>query len=308
MKKHIVLLGNSSGLPALIEDLRAHDQESDITLVASDSQWPYYRHLLPQLIAKEISPVQALVKPVSFYTDNKVQPLFDKKVTKVNFRKGQLVLEEKELVLDFDVLVISSLPDRKLPDIKGVNKTGIYAMDQAGAVNLFIKELPFIETAVIQSSSVFAAETAAAIQKREKEALIIADSAQKKFSMLPEGIRLIEDNPIQEVLGESDARAVRLKSGKVVACDAILFGELDPHFRLFQDTPVNLQERILVDAGFRTSQENIFAMDEALQGAACTYLEEGQAYIQRVSDQARVIASQILGLKASVSAQEQLAP
>ncbi len=303
MNKKIIILGNSSGIPALIESIRIHDVESDITLVSPDGQWPYDRNLLVPLLAKEISPSQALIKSAEFYAQNKVEAVFDKKVTKINFRKNQITLGEKEAVLDYDILVVSSLPERKLPDIKGVNKEGVWALGQLAAVSQFIKELPFIETLVIQSSSSFGLKMAEAALKREKEVILLTDSTLKTSSAAPsEGIRCVEDNPLMEVLGETDVRAVRLKSGKVLACDAVFFGELSPHFRLFQDTAVSVQERIVVNGELKSSVDNVYAFDEAIEGASWDYLEK-EDHNQTIIEQARLLASQITGAPAQAQTQ-----
>jgi len=310
MKKKIIILGNSIGVVKLIEDIRLADQESEIILLCPDGQLPYHRQRLAELVAKEISLDQILVKPPDFYVQNNVTQIFEKKITKINFRKSQITLEEKEIILDYDVLAIASLPDKKMLDIKGINKTGIYVLDSLADINQFLKELPFIDTVTIQSNSSVGLKMAQAIRKIEKEVLLVVESPQvthaETFSpstLQEQGIRLMQDNPIIEILGEGDARAVRFKSEKVIASDAIFFGELNPNFRLFQDTSLSLQDRIVVDATYKTNIDNVYALDEAIEDVTPLIFKTPDVYATKACEQVRVVVAHMNGLQLSLSTQ-----
>ena len=88
------------------------------------------------------------------------------------------------------------------------------------------------------------------------------DAAQWLVGRFEEiGVRIIRGNPLTEILGDGDAKAVRLKSGKVFATDIVIFVEMDEDLRLFSGSELQMASQIYVDRSFRSNIKSIFALD-----------------------------------------------
>jgi NAD(P)H-nitrite reductase large subunit len=128
---------------------------------------------------------------------------------------------------------------------------------------------------VIQSDSFSGLQAAAALLKREKEVILVPPGEnfmigyfdtgtmawlQEKFAET--GLRVLTDNPIKEVLGDKEAKAVRLKTGKIFSAEIILFMETGEDLRLFSDSGIPMGRAIEVDEDFRAGGvDNVFAVD-----------------------------------------------
>ncbi|HBR15217.1 MAG TPA: hypothetical protein DD723_06720 [Candidatus Omnitrophica bacterium] len=275
--KRIVILGNSVAGVKAIEEIRSADASSEITLITFEAYYPYNREAFPSLIAREILGDQVLYKPKKFYDTHRVNVLRDKKISKINLRKNKIFTEEKECV-DFDDLLLTDLPVHKFPDIKGTHKSGVFGMKRLNDINRILEVLPLIDAVVIQSDEFIGLQMAAALVKRGKEVILILSENNLIESLLEsgtarwlfadleaKGMRILRENAIAEILGEGDVKAVRLRSGKVIATQMVIFGQTCPDFRILAESDLRIQQRICVDAKFQTSLPHVFAVDQVCE-------------------------------------------
>ena len=272
--KKIVILGCSSAVAKVIETVRAVDQTSEFSLVTFEEHLPYQRHLFPEFVTKSRTYEEILSKPSSFYKDHHVNLISNKKISRINFRKSLIVMEENEQ-LNYDILVITETGEYKFPDIKGVNKFGAFGIKTFTEVNQIINQLSFVDTIVIRSTLWSGIKMAGAFQQRGKEVILVIPQDHQVLAQLDpqvvgtilrsleeKGIRVYPENDIVEILGNGEVKAVRLKSKKVIATEIVIFDHTKVNFRFFTDTPLKINEKICVDHFFRTNLQNVYALDE----------------------------------------------
>ena len=67
------------------------------------------------------------------------------------------------------------------------------------------------------------------------------------------GIRVFSENAVEEILGEAEVKAVKLKSGKVLACDTVIFDEARADIRMLSEPTLTDQDQIAIEESFRPS-------------------------------------------------------
>jgi nitrite reductase (NADH) large subunit len=75
-------------------------------------------------------------------------------------------------------------------------------------------------------------------------------------------LRLLRGNTIGEILGDKDAKAIRIKDGKVISAQVIIFADCNEDLKLFTDTGLQINNGIEVNDQFRTNVDSIFALDQ----------------------------------------------
>jgi NAD(P)H-nitrite reductase large subunit len=86
----------------------------------------------------------------------------------------------------------------------------------------------------------------------------------KKFENA--GVEILTGRDIVEIVGNGDLKAVKLDSGKVIACSILVVGKgVNPNIDLIKDTQINIDKGILVDEYMKTSIPNIFAAGDVTQ-------------------------------------------
>ncbi|HOW34888.1 MAG TPA: FAD-dependent oxidoreductase [Candidatus Omnitrophota bacterium] len=315
--KKIVVLGNSIAAIRALEEIRVADQESEITVFSYEAHFAYRRHLLADLLEKDAPQEKVFYKPNDFYKDKKINVIFDKKIGRVDFKKSRVITEEKEQ-FPYDVLIIADGAD-KFPEIKGVSKAGVFSLKRLSGIKDILTIIPVIDTVVVEGNSIAALKVAAGLRKRGKEVLLVIPNEYLLSSLIDRdpseilakhleesGVRIVKENSISEILGDNDVKAVRLKSGKVLAAQAVMFDEVSPDLKLFTDSVLEIDQRIPVDTGLRTNLENVFALDRMVKDAGLDGWDDCEISLLSLAEQGRVAGCIIGGQEASFSVPSRL--
>ncbi|MDP2654824.1 MAG: FAD-dependent oxidoreductase [Candidatus Omnitrophota bacterium] len=271
----IVVLGQSPAAIKTIETLRASGRQDPVFLISSDSAWPYLRGMFPDFLAGDLTEKQLFSSSSGDLARLGIETVLNQKVTRINLKRKKIFFEDRES-LDFENLVIADTEATKLPPVKGANKTGVFGCRLFKEIQDIVKAVPFIEAAAVPSGTFWGLKLSLAILKRKKEAMWIIPEDRIFPDWLPaeisaafldalerQGLRVISGTAISEVLGDSDAKAVRLKTGKVIAAEMVIFPDAGPDFRLFADTELAVNGQVTVDEQGRTNMSGIFAVDQA---------------------------------------------
>lgn len=281
--KRILVLGSSIAGVKAIEEIRRSEPDCEATIV-TDGGYPYDRGLFLPVLAKEIDYKKLFYKPSDYYEKNRVNVVVGQRIVRVNLKKCKVTTDDKQ-AFEGDILIITDAPSYKLPEIRGINKNGVYSLQSLKELDQVLDFLPLIDTVVVQSDSNRGAAIAAAFLKRGKEViwavtsdqitqdLLAADTTGKLAGAAQENkLRVVAGNPIAEILGEGDVKAIRLRSGKVLATQIIIFPDAAADMKLFTDPAVTIDGKIRVNEQFQTGVEGVFALD-----AASVSTDPGQA-------------------------------
>ncbi len=273
----LVIIGQSPAVVAVIKKIRENAEERDITLISADGERPYDRSLFAKLIARKVKDKDLFCEAEEFYTANKVELILDKEITRLNFNRCKIFLADRAHV-DYDDLIIADAPQPRLPEKKGIRKVGVFHLARLDAVRRLIKYLPFTETAVVEAVSLVGIETALALKENGKDVIIVTsedqvmsgilgeDGARLLFKLLEKrGIRVFTGSAIEDILGDVELKAVRLKSGKVLACEMVVFDDVAPDLRFLAESDLVVSERITVKATMQTNLPHVWAIDTVIE-------------------------------------------
>jgi len=279
--KRIVFLGSAPSAVLTMESVRKQNKDVEIVYFPSEQNLAYHRNLLTSYLRDEVKLKGVLIQPTEFYEKNNIRIMEGRQIVRINLHRRQIVLQEKEVVC-FDKLVVTDVPDFKFPEIKGSKKVGVYAADRLDDMERIVNLVPFLDEIVIQSDDEIGEEIARVLAEKKKEVILIKPLTQapQEPAEAPapeptaEDAAKAEDEPteqaeqhlcvlygvqIEEILGDNDAKAVRLNNGKVYASDMVIFTQTAPHLRLFYETSLEINDRICVDDRFQTSVDHVFA-------------------------------------------------
>lgn len=301
--KRIVILGCSAAGVEVIDGVRQWDSSSETTLIVFDGHYPYRRDMFAPFIAGEISREKVFCRPKDFYAQHKVNAVLEQKISRINVRRKKIFTDEKTQV-DYDVLIVTDTPENRFPDIKGVNKTGVFGYKKFRDIEQMVNALLPVDTVAVQSDTFSGLQAAAAFAKRGKEVILIssendffgrhfeAETISWLVSRFEEkGVRIMRAGQIAEILGDKDAKAVRLESGKVFAAQIVLFGETEEDFRLFFDGGFRFNKKMGVNDRFETNISGVFAVDQVCGVNGC----EPVTPLPVLEEQGRTVAAAING-------------
>jgi NAD(P)H-nitrite reductase large subunit len=260
--KQIVIIGNSAAGIAAAEAIRERDRDARIILFSDESSLAYDRPKIMKLLEGKVRERELIYRNQDFYTNFSLDLVLDSEVVGVNVNKKKVVLRDRDREpVPFDELVIATGRRPVKPSLKGVQKDGVIVLGGLKDVKAIIDYLPVAHTVLVVGPGPIAEETARLIAAKRVEV--------KYFGLLAQpidGVEAVVDNPILEILGETEVKAVRLSSQKVVGASMVIFaGEPVPCVEFLRDSGIGLDRGVLVDASGRTHIPFIYAVGDVAQ-------------------------------------------
>lgn len=247
------IIGNSFLSLKTAEEIRKKDAEADITLFCPEGVLPYHRHLLMNVLSGAAID-KIICAPQDFYAANRIKVVMDKKITKVHPKRKRILTEEKEQT-PFDVLVIEDGGAFTPPDIKGAQKQGVFHLKTYEDVQKAVAYLGLAEIAIVEVDNIPALQAACQLRQLGKDVIVVvpsnhilADILDKDVAdylteqLQKQGLRFVFNNGIVEVLGDADAKAIRLKTGKVLESQMVIFSQAEKNLNLLNTDDLSKEE------------------------------------------------------------------
>jgi NAD(P)H-nitrite reductase large subunit len=120
-----VIIGNGPAGTNAIEAIREVDLKGKIAVISDEPYLNYSRPLISNLLAKLVEKDEVAYCQDSFYKENKVELILNKKAIRLDIKKKEIVLSDKQKI-PFDKLLIATGGSPIIPEIKGKDLSGVF--------------------------------------------------------------------------------------------------------------------------------------------------------------------------------------
>ncbi len=258
-----LVVGNSLDVIPIIENILSRGKDEQVTLFTTEGVLPYDRSLLPTLVAAATNDRHIYKTAEIFLAAYHPEVVTTENLARISVKRRYLTTEKKTQI-EYDRLVVVDTGHLILPNVRGHQRTGVFDCWRISSIKAIKKHLPFTDSAAVVVSNVQGLNMACALSQLKKEVTVITP----KLGLLPDvldeetglllkqilegkGIRVMSENAIEEILGDVDVKAVKLKSGKVLACDTVVFDEARVDIRMLSEPTLTDQDQIAIEASFR---------------------------------------------------------
>ncbi len=261
----ILIVGNSLAAVGAIEHIRQQNADAQVALFATESSLPYDRHLLPSLVAGKIKEIKIHPMAEDFFRKHKVDVITGEKLARISVKR-KYVTTEKKTQIGYNRLVLLDTGALILPAVKGHHKKGVFDAWTLTSAKALVKHMPFADNFAVSVSNPQGLNIACALSDLKKEVMVVCSTATFWPDMLDEetgallkqvlegkGIRVLAENDIEEILGDTDVKAIRLRSGKVVACEAVILDQARPDMRMLSEPELPEGDEIILEDCFKAA-------------------------------------------------------
>ena len=306
-KERIVIIGAGAGAFGFVKSYREVNKEDEI-VVFSKEDFPFYnRVMLPDYISGA-QYWEQLVK----MTD-KEELAFDIKlhrgvsIERID-RENRYVIDSKGETTYYDVLIIATGSRAAVP--RNVPKlNGIFTMRSRTDADNFKHTVPQNGHVVIVGGGLLGLELAASLREVEIKVTIIQrisrfldrqldplGSQLLHEEIVEQGCDIYYNDEVQLFYGQSKLTGIRLKSGRQINCDALVFaiGTI-PNIELAKDCGLHCQRGVIVNERLQTNDPNVYAIGEIAEFKGMLY-----GITAAAEEQAAVIADYLNGDIASI--------
>lgn len=263
-----VILGAGAAGSAAIWTLRDEGFKGRIVLVERESAAPYDRTALSKFVPSgkmAIKDVPKLLKPDVLGTVERIQG----NVVELNTEENTLLLEKGQKI-HFDQLLIASGGTPQPLNIPGNALQGVNVLRSLNQADEWLKEVDEGQHTVIIGNSFIGMEMAGALRNRDVDVTVIARHSLPFAKTFGEeigryfydlhrsnGVKFIEGEP-EALSGEGRVSAVKLKGGKAVSADVVLFATgVHPATDFIHDLSLQDDGSLLADDQLRVA-ENVW--------------------------------------------------
>jgi NAD(P)H-nitrite reductase large subunit len=276
--KQYIIIGNSAAGISAVEAIRQRDKTAKILVFSDEDYLAYCRCLISYYLAGEVKEEKILYRPESFYKENNIELLLNKKVIRVDSKRNRVICEDKSQ-FSYDALLIATGASPKFPETKGIKKRGVFGFrtlkDTKGIAGL----LPVTKTACVLGGGLIGLKAAYGLKKRNVEVKVIIKSRQVLSQMLDfqaagfvqkrleeNGIEIILGQDVTEIIGNGDIKAIKLDSGKAFESSLVIVGKgVSPNIDLIKETEIKFNEGILANNLMQTNIPNIYTAGDVCE-------------------------------------------
>jgi len=278
-KADVVIIGGSAaGLTAGITS-RRHYPEKSVLLVRQEEQV-----LIPCGIPYIFGTLGSCNKnliPDSALTKNGIELLVD--TVEGIQREAKTVTTSKGEVIGYDKLIIATGSSPVLPEIKGIDKKGIFVIKKdVDYLNDLHAALNNAKNVVIVGSGFIGVELAEECKmNRNIDVKILARrqhclrtpydeeySIEAENYLKQNGVDILAEESVEEFLGDGKVEKVKLSSGKVIPADLVIIGiGCIANSKLAEDAGLEIGPTggVAVNRYMQTRDENIFTCGDCAE-------------------------------------------
>ena len=276
---HYVIIGNGVAANRAADVLRQGDSDGRITLISQEFFPFYYRYRLREYIAGTLNEADLIVRPVSYYKDQRIRLRLGQKVTRVDLEQQVIYLKHMEKV-HYTHLLLCSGGKPRIPEIFLDFREYFTVMKTLADARNLKARLPGIQKLVIIGGDLVSVRMASAFTHMSIDVFfILHDDAFWPLELTRErrdsfvqmlrkkGVHVVDDQMLQRV-EKNDAKGLTVVTdhGEKIQCDLIgAFFGLTPDVDFLVGSGLDIDRGILVDEYLRSPIENVFAAGDCAQ-------------------------------------------
>jgi nitrite reductase (NADH) large subunit len=297
-----VIAGNGVAGVTAAQAIKQADPAAKVHILGAEP-YPYYRRpLLWEFIAGQTEQNALYFRPPAWYAEQGIHLHLGTRATALDPASHQLTLADgSTMPYDRLLLVTGGLPF--VPPCEGTDKQGVFTLrtlEDARAIKAHAQD---VSTAVVIGGGLLGLETARALRTAGLDVTVVeffpyllprqldAEGAEVLQSLLEaQGLQIVTAGVTEAVLGDGRADGIRLKDGRTVPGELVLFSTgIRSQVALAQAAELEVNRGIVVDQQLRTSARDIFAAGDAAEF-------DGQVYgiIPAAVEQARAAAANMV--------------
>lgn len=274
----IVILGNGAAGYHAAEAIRKRNTKCTVEIISSENYLTYFRPELSDYLTENIEDSKFFVSPHGWYEDNNIMLRLNSTVDKIIPSNKELLLSDGSKT-NYDKLILATGSHNFKPDLPGIEKQGIFTLKDINDANNIKNYMKSSKNAVVIGGGLLGLEAASELKKSGLNVTVVEffdrllpkqldKPGAKLFEKLISkyGINLLLDDSCIEILGDASVTGVKLKSGKTIDADMVLFSiGIRPNKKLAEECGIKTNKGILVNENMETNIKDIYAAGDAAE-------------------------------------------
>ncbi len=288
--KSIIIIGNGAAGTSACEAIRIRNSVCSVEMISEEPILGYNRPMLTKGLLSNFESLNFNIKPESWFVENKIKTTLGVTVSEIKPEAKQLVLGNGE-TRTYDKLILATGASSMLPQTKGGDLEGVFAIRSVADVRKIQAYLPKVSEVVILGGGVLGLEAAWELKRAKKDVSVIERGSKSMSKQLDDkgsailedaikksDVHLLQNTTIDSLIGSgTDASigpvtGVKLSDGSVLAADMVIFSMgIKPNIALTKDKGIKVTASIDVDDKMATSTPDVYACGDCANFSGVNY-------------------------------------
>jgi NAD(P)H-nitrite reductase large subunit len=313
-RERLLVIGNGGAAIHAIKAARTAGYQGSIHLV-SDTVGPAFNPMLsPHYLSGEISYEQCFPYGIEFYEEHSVKCHFGSAAEALDIESQKVYLDNGQTI-SYDQCLIATGATPLLPPVSGLKSSHhVFTLRTAEQMTRLHKALPGAKHAIILGASLVGIKLAEVLRMRGIEVTLVELTMQVlPFSAHPQFAPILHGHLLKQGVDlrlgwflkwvEEADRGVFLhfQEGEALHADMVLVCiGAKPNVEFLRDTPIKVDQGIIIDDHMGTNTKNIYAAGDVSQGwNQLTGEKERMGYWGNACFQGRTAGLNISGMDVS---------
>ncbi len=283
-KTNVVIVGGGVAGISAAESVRNSSPDSEITVISSETEIPYYRLNLTRYLGGEITRDTLPIHNPEWYRQNKIKILLNLLAEKVLKYDKKIVLSDGSS-LNYEKIIITTGSHSYVPNLPGISLANVFSLRTVEDADEILAEAKKGAKIVGIGGGILGLEIAGALGKQgaditllESHDWLMPRQLNKKAGEIFEtyvkgiGVKIIKNARTKELLGNKNINAVLLQDGRAIPADMVVIATgVRPNTAIARKSEIEVNNGIVVDNHLRTSQDNIYAAGDVAEHNGILY-------------------------------------
>lgn len=277
MSEKIIIVGSGIAAISAVKAIREVDQDSPVIMFGEEKFYPYNRMKLSKNLLDELAEDSILLQKKDWYEANKVALRLNMKVIGVDTFHQEVILSDGTRE-KYDKLLLANGAKNSVPPIRGIDSPGVYSIRKLEDVLNIQRNVENKQVVLNVGAGSQGLETAWIMHRHGKQVTIVQRGQRlmrreldEKASLIlqnyveQQGIRVMVNTQLESIMTNEYIQCVT-KACENIKCDMMFYSAgISPNIELLRETPVKVNQGIIVDKEMRTNIENIFAAGDVAE-------------------------------------------
>lgn len=277
MKRYLIIGNGVAGARAAIK-IREIDPKGEIHVFTDEAYPFYYRVRFPEFIAKEITVKDITIHSLEYYQEKKIYLHLEEAITNGNIDRKE-VISDSGKIYNFDILLIATGGNAFVPQIKGVEKKGVFTLRKMKDAIRMKEFADNVKQAILIGGGLVGLETGWALLRRGIKVAVI----EHNLRILPrqmdeEGAKILQSKmeamgfsfflnaQTEAIIGGDNVEGIILKDGRLVDGEMVIISAgVRPNIDLAKSMGIKVNNGIIVNDLLETEKEDIFAAGDVAE-------------------------------------------
>jgi len=311
MKNSIVIIGTGHAATQLAVSLRQEKFQGEITMIGNEPYLPYQRPPLSKaFLSNEKTIDELMIRKPEFYQKYQINIMCHRTVIEIDRVNQTVTLNDGEQIAYDQLAICTGARVRKL-NIEGHQLNGVFYIKTIDDVISLKKHIDSAKHAVVIGGGYIGLEAAAVLKHHglavtvlEAEERILKRVTARELSEFytrvhnEEGVHIHVNKSVEKLVSKDGVvTQVICEDGTSLNADLVIVGiGVLPNIELAQQTGLEVEQGICIDAYGQTSDPRIVAAGDCVQYFSQHYQRSVRVEsIPNANDQAKIAASTLCG-------------